>query len=119
MRDIDTDRRSGKRTLAVRLGRERTRILYATMLAAAYLTAPVTWLFGPLFALAVARLAERAPLAISIVMIVGARTDGPWLNGATGSVSSKIENPSSEPNKLVIASLLSLFFLPDLVLHLI
>ena len=29
VRDIDTDRRAGKRTLAVRLGRERTRRLYA------------------------------------------------------------------------------------------
>ena len=31
VRDLDTDRRAGKRTLAVRLGRERTRALYAAM----------------------------------------------------------------------------------------
>src|SRR3982751_2664708 len=37
VRDLETDRRAGKRTLAVRLGRERTRRLYAAMLAAAYL----------------------------------------------------------------------------------
>ncbi len=80
VRDIDTDRRSGKRTLAVRLGRERTRVLYASMLAVAYLAAPVTWLFGPLSAwLLLAWLS--APLAIALVMIVGARTDGPSLNG--------------------------------------
>src|SRR5204863_1652286 len=29
VRDIDTDRRAGKRTLAVRLGRQRTRMLYS------------------------------------------------------------------------------------------
>src|SRR6478736_20615 len=32
VRDLETDRRAGKRTLAVRLGRERTRTLYAAML---------------------------------------------------------------------------------------
>src|SRR5207248_7290755 len=48
VRDIDTDRRAGKRTLAVRLGRARTRVLYAAMIYGAYLLAPVTWLFGPL-----------------------------------------------------------------------
>ena len=32
LRDLDTDRRAGKRTLAVRLGRERTRSLYAALL---------------------------------------------------------------------------------------
>src|SRR5437868_4343120 len=31
VRDLETDRRAGKRTLAVRLGRERTRTLYAAM----------------------------------------------------------------------------------------
>src|SRR5438105_2894545 len=31
VRDIDTDRRAGKRTLAVRLGRERTRVLHAVL----------------------------------------------------------------------------------------
>src|SRR5688572_1684025 len=36
VRDLETDRRAGKRTLAVRLGRERTRTLYAVMLASAF-----------------------------------------------------------------------------------
>src|SRR5579872_6854630 len=44
VRDLETDRRAGKRTLAVRLGRERTRTLYAAMLALAFLTAPLPWL---------------------------------------------------------------------------
>ena len=48
VRDIDTDRRAGKRTLAVRLGRARTRDMYAAIVYGAYVLAPVTWLFGPL-----------------------------------------------------------------------
>ena len=48
VRDLETDRRAGKRTLAVRLGRERTRALYAAMLAVAFLTAPLPWLLGSL-----------------------------------------------------------------------
>ena len=37
VRDIDTDRRAGKNTLAVRLGRERTRRLYVALIALAYI----------------------------------------------------------------------------------
>src|SRR6202140_3663204 len=48
VRDIETDRRAGKRTLAVGQGRERPGALFAAMISAAYLRAPVTWLFGPL-----------------------------------------------------------------------
>ena len=44
VRDIDTDRRAGKSTLAVRLGRERSRDLYALMIAAAFALLPVALL---------------------------------------------------------------------------
>ena len=50
VRDLETDRRAGKRTLAVRLGRERTRLLYAAMLAVAFLVAPLPWALGSLSA---------------------------------------------------------------------
>src|SRR2546430_4708519 len=46
VRDSDTDRRAGKRTLAVRLGRARTRTLYAALLGVAFLTAPPPWVLG-------------------------------------------------------------------------
>ena len=36
VRDIDTDRRAGKRTLAVKLGRERARRLFAAMVVLAF-----------------------------------------------------------------------------------
>ena len=36
VRDLETDRRAGKRTLAVRLGRERTRTLYEACVGGAF-----------------------------------------------------------------------------------
>jgi len=81
VRDLETDRRAGKRTLAVRLGRERTRRLYAAMVYGAFLLTPVTWLFGPLDPwLLLPWLA--IPLAAPIVRTVRGRTDGPSLNEA-------------------------------------
>jgi 1,4-dihydroxy-2-naphthoate octaprenyltransferase len=80
-RDLETDRRAGKRTLAVRLGRERSRRLFAGMLAAAFLAAPVPWLLGSLSAWLLLSWAA-APLAVAVVRIVRTRTDGPSLNGA-------------------------------------
>ena len=41
VRDLESDRRAGKRTLAVRLGRERARTLYGLMVYGAFVTAPV------------------------------------------------------------------------------
>ena len=64
VRDLETDRRAGKRTLAVRLGRERTRILYAALIVAAFVLLPLALWFGdgpcwPLLGLAAAPLAAR------------------------------------------------------------
>src|SRR6476661_1388075 len=50
VRDLETDRRAGKRTLAVRLGRERTRALYTAMVAGAFIAAPLPWAFGSMSA---------------------------------------------------------------------
>jgi 1,4-dihydroxy-2-naphthoate polyprenyltransferase len=81
VRDLETDRRAGKRTLAVRLGRRRTRVLYAAMLAGAFLTAPVPWVFGDLDAW-VLLCWLVLPIALRLVRTVRERTDGPALNGA-------------------------------------
>lgn len=81
VRDIDTDRRAGKRTLAVRLGRARTRRLFALTVYLAYLLTPVTWIFGPLRAwLFLPWL--TIPLAARVVRLVRNRIDGPSLNAA-------------------------------------
>jgi 1,4-dihydroxy-2-naphthoate polyprenyltransferase len=42
-RDVDGDRRAGKRTLAVRLGAGATRAEYAAMLALAFAIPPILW----------------------------------------------------------------------------
>ena len=81
VRDVDTDRRAGKRTLAVRLGRERTRVLFAAMVYGAYLLTPITWLFGPLSPWMLLPILSL-PLAAPVVRTVRTRTDGPSLNEA-------------------------------------
>ena len=87
VRDLETDRRAGKRTLAVRMGRARTRNLYAAMILGAFLTAPVTWLFGPMTAwLLLPWLA--LPLAARVLRTVRNRTDGPSLNGALAATGA-------------------------------
>ncbi|MEA2279570.1 MAG: 1,4-dihydroxy-2-naphthoate polyprenyltransferase [Solirubrobacteraceae bacterium] len=82
-RDLETDRRAGKRTVAVRLGRPRARGIYAAEVYLAFVVAQIPWIAGAgslspwllLVFLAV-------PLAAPIVRTVRSRTDGPSLNGA-------------------------------------
>jgi len=81
VRDLDTDRRAGKRTLAVRLGRERTRTMYAAMLLAAYLTVGLPWVLGSLTAWLLLPWIT-APLAARLQRTVRTHADGPTLNAA-------------------------------------
>ncbi len=81
VRDIDSDRRASKRTLAVKLGRPRTRALFAATVLLAYPLALVTWLVGPLTAWLVLSWLTL-PLAIGLIRTVQTRTDGTSLNGA-------------------------------------
>jgi 1,4-dihydroxy-2-naphthoate polyprenyltransferase len=80
VRDIDTDRRAGKRTLAVRLGRERTRGLYTAMVGGAFVSLPVLWALGMSAWLLLSW--ATIPLAATLVKTVRTRVDGPSLNGA-------------------------------------
>jgi 1,4-dihydroxy-2-naphthoate polyprenyltransferase len=80
-RDIDTDRRAGKRTLAVRLGRERTRVLFAAMVAVAFVTSWLPWFAGALSPWLFVT-AAAAPLAAGVVQTVRTHADGPSLNQA-------------------------------------
>jgi 1,4-dihydroxy-2-naphthoate octaprenyltransferase len=85
LRDMDTDRASGKRTLAVRIGRGATRWEYAALLAVAYAMPVVLWATGisqpgPLLAW------TTAPLAILLVRQVWA-VDGRGLNPVLGGTA--------------------------------
>jgi 1,4-dihydroxy-2-naphthoate polyprenyltransferase len=87
IRDMDTDRRAGKRTLAVRLGRERARFEYTALMAVGFLV---------LLPIAAIEIADSdswsalwwllpwltVPLAVKLVGVVRTRVDGPTLNGA-------------------------------------
>jgi 1,4-dihydroxy-2-naphthoate octaprenyltransferase len=80
IRDIDTDRDAGKRTLAVVLGRNRARTLYAGTVGAAFIVigfgSLVGWLpFMCLIALIV------APLSIPLIKTIYTETEGPPLIG--------------------------------------
>ena len=81
VRDIDTDRATGKRTLAVLLGRDRTRRLYALLMLGPFALIAIFALaaWAPRFSL-VALLA--VPLAVPPVRTVFRETAGPVLIGA-------------------------------------
>ncbi len=81
IRDIDTDRRAGKRTLAVKLGRRRARRLFAIMVAAAFAAPVAIWAAGGLTAWILLSLAA-AVIAVPLVRTVATRSDGPALNAA-------------------------------------
>lgn len=77
-RDIDTDRATGKRTLAVILGRDRTRVFFAVLVYGAFVAIAVFGVAGwiPISTLFAGFL---VPFAAVPVRILYARTDGPAL----------------------------------------
>ena len=81
LRDIETDRRAAKNTLAVRIGREATRMTYAVMTLGAFAVLVLTLALedGPWEA-ALGLLA--LPLLIRPLGAVRTRSDGPALNAA-------------------------------------
>jgi 1,4-dihydroxy-2-naphthoate octaprenyltransferase len=78
LRDVDTDARAGKRTLAVRWGRGAARIEYAALLLVAYATCPLLWLSGAA-PLGVLLPLLTLPFALALVRRV-AREQGSALN---------------------------------------
>jgi 1,4-dihydroxy-2-naphthoate polyprenyltransferase len=81
VRDMGSDSRAGKRTLAVRLGRDRVRTIYGLMLYLAYLFAPLPWLLGSLSPWLLLPWLTL-PLAVRLVRTVRQHADGPTLNEA-------------------------------------
>jgi 1,4-dihydroxy-2-naphthoate octaprenyltransferase len=86
VRDIDTDRAAGKNTLAVYLGRDRTRVLFAGLVWGAFVTILFFGVVGwtPRWTL-LALLA--APLAVPIVQAIYRETQGPPLIQALKGVA--------------------------------
>jgi 1,4-dihydroxy-2-naphthoate octaprenyltransferase len=81
LRDVDTDRSAGKRTLAVRFGRRAARFEYAGLLVFAYAMLPALWLAGASWATMIFPLATL-PFAASLIRTVSTTSDGPTLNAA-------------------------------------
>ena len=85
LRDFDSDRRIGKNTLAVRLGRRATAREYAALMhlpfalsAVLAVTKEQPWLLAPLVLL---------PWAATLVQRVARAPAGAWLNGALGATA--------------------------------
>jgi 1,4-dihydroxy-2-naphthoate octaprenyltransferase len=83
VRDIDGDRVAGKRTLAVRLGRDRSRDLFSAVVAAIFAAAALLGLARPPVLVTLAAL----PLAVVPVRLVRTRSDGPGLIAALGATA--------------------------------
>jgi 1,4-dihydroxy-2-naphthoate polyprenyltransferase len=79
-RDIDTDKNTGKRTLAVRIGKEATRMQYYILLGSAFLYPLLHVLSGHSLLYLLTLLA--APLAFHGARIVSSQRDGQALNHA-------------------------------------
>jgi 1,4-dihydroxy-2-naphthoate polyprenyltransferase len=81
VRDVDTDRRAGKRTLAVKLGRDGARTLFDCMLALAFVAPVAIFASGSLTGWVLLPLLS-APLVVPLRRAVRTRTDGQSLNAA-------------------------------------
>jgi 1,4-dihydroxy-2-naphthoate octaprenyltransferase len=87
LRDIDTDRQAGKRTLAVLMGARATRLEYVLLLAVSYLVPPLflalgwasAWVLLPFLSL---------PLAGRLVRTIYTTTEGPPLNKALAGTAN-------------------------------
>ncbi len=81
VRDVETDRRAGKNTLAVRMGRHNAVVLYRLLVLGAFLVLPIALLAGGGSALPLIGVLAL-PLAVPPLRAMTNRTDGPSLNKA-------------------------------------
>jgi 1,4-dihydroxy-2-naphthoate polyprenyltransferase len=81
VRDIETDRRAGKNTLAVRMGRHNAVVLYRLLVLGAYVVLPIALVAGDASLLPLIAFLSL-PLAIKPLRTMSNRTDGPSLNAA-------------------------------------
>ena len=81
LRDIDSDARAGKRTLAVRIGPRATRVEFGALLVFAYALLPGFWLLGPGSPWVLLPLLTL-PGAFVLARAIATAADGPTLNAA-------------------------------------
>jgi 1,4-dihydroxy-2-naphthoate octaprenyltransferase len=81
LRDIESDERVGKRTLAVRFGRRGTRLQWAILVAGAYLMTLAVWR-GSGVGVWVLLPWLTTPRALSLWRVISTSEDGPVLNQA-------------------------------------
>jgi 1,4-dihydroxy-2-naphthoate octaprenyltransferase len=81
VRDLETDRRAGKMTLAVRFGRPNSVVLYRMLVLGAFLVLPISLIGAEASALPLLGLLAL-PLAVKPLRTMSNRTDGPSLNAA-------------------------------------
>ncbi len=87
VRDVETDRRAGKMTLAVRMGRANAVIIYSGLVLGAFAVLPIALWAGesewwPLLGLL------ALPLAAKPIRTMRTRTDGPALNQALAATGA-------------------------------
>jgi 1,4-dihydroxy-2-naphthoate octaprenyltransferase len=93
LRDIDTDKATGKRTLAVQIGARATEVEYVLLLATAYIVPPALWIVSH-------RLGSRGlsawlllpwltvPLAVRLVAAIRRTSEGQHLNQILAKTAS-------------------------------
>jgi 1,4-dihydroxy-2-naphthoate octaprenyltransferase len=101
LRDLETDARAGKRTLAVRLGPRGARLEYAALVLLAFASLPALWLGLGASALVLLP-AAMLPLALGLVRRVAPPVEGPRLNAVLAGTAQLL---------LAFSLLLSLGFL--------
>src|SRR4051812_8352127 len=87
VRDLETDRRAGKMTLAVRTGRRNAVMLYRGLVLGAFAVLPIALWAGEASALPLIGLAAL-PLALKPIRVLSTRSDGPALNGALAATGA-------------------------------
>ncbi|HET7509406.1 MAG TPA: 1,4-dihydroxy-2-naphthoate polyprenyltransferase [Solirubrobacterales bacterium] len=80
VRDVETDRRAGKNTMAVRIGRESAVRLYGLLVLGSFVVLPIALVGGEASMLPLIGLLA-APLAVKPYRTLEERHDGPALNG--------------------------------------
>jgi 1,4-dihydroxy-2-naphthoate octaprenyltransferase len=88
VRDLETDRRAGKHTLAVQLGPRRARQEYGLLVAVAYASLPVLWALGAPAAVWIAAL--TLPRAVGLARRVRTSEGGAELN-ATLAATARLQ----------------------------